>query len=661
MSLSDQGIKIRIRKDVRSRKRNQDDLARENAEGGGGGDDEYEDDDGDYGRDDGAAIHPHAAESSRMAITSGNDSGAAGGPTKGRAARRKASTGARFAADIVPSGKGGSSRPTKRQRTQGGTVIDLSQNNVPLPLSVAVAASMSPPKRHLGGPEGDSSGHDAPSSTGPKNWAHLPEPTIKGGVPLDVEEHPATKLDPRLKHTLPSGSTTPPNGSKATKEAASGPSEAASTSSATAAAPSGRTVQRHARSASMNQAGAPPLQLQVSSGPNPHRTISHHHHHSSSHGGTPSDAYPSSSWAAPQFSPVQPQGMQHGQQLQSGPLHGQQSNLAGAQHQGTTGYHLSAQRTSAPGMGAVGPSGMGMGMALPPLQIPQQQQQGSRQVSMSMHTMTPIQPHAYAQGYSGASGDLTASPEMMHPSMNMGPPPPPHGHGPAGYGEPTVRQGMMLPASHQQPYMSPEGAPGAVYGVHGHGPMQMQSHMQQYPAHHHTYSHPHSQQQQQSHSMTQQPPRPSPTTYVHHTHHLSDPHIHAHTHTYETYGAPSTGGAGGASEASPGMIAMGLSPISPARGTPLSAHPPQQQQQDMYPGSASRDPYGPSGYPPRHAPPPQQQQQLPPYGEQRHASHVQGGPPYGEVGPPMYAHGHAPSNGGYSHPHGERGWGPEED
>lgn len=275
------------------------------------------------------------------------------------------------------------------------------------------------------------------------------------------------------------------------------------------------------------------------------------------------------------------------------------------------------------------------GMALPPLQIPQQQPvsgPGRQQVPMGMHSMTPIQPpHGYGPGpggYASNGGDLTASPEMMHPSMTMGPPPPPasHGHGPPGYGEPSVRQSMMMSAGHQPSYMSPDGPPGPVYSSHGHAPMSMPGHMQGYPAHHHTYSHPHSHAQQgpQAHAMNQQGPRPSPTSYVHHAHHLSDPHIHAHTHTYEAYGGAPGGSAGGAGapDASPAMIAMGLSPISPARATPLSAHPSsqqqQQQQQEMYPGSAGgvgRDPYGAAGYPPRHAPP--QQQQLSAYGEQR--------------------------------------------
>jgi hypothetical protein len=236
-----------------------------------------------------------------------------------------------------------------------------------------------------------------------------------------------------------------------------------------------------------------------------------------------------------------------------------------------------------------------------------------------------------------------------------------------------MRQGMMIQAPPQQSYMSPDGPPGPVYGGHSHAPMQLQGHMQQYPTHHHAYSHPPppQQQQQQPHSMTNQPPRPSPTTYNHHGHHLSDP-----THTYDAYGSSGGNGRAGGVETSPriltmgtsprmmalgtspGMLNMGLSPISPTRGTPLSAHPPQQQQQDMYAGSASvgRDPYAQSvpGYPTRHTP---QQQQHPSYGEQRHP---QTG--YQDVGSSVYGHhGHPQPSSGYPHAHSEQGWGQDEE
>lgn len=657
MALSDQGIKIRIRKDVRNRKRTAD----------AGEEEENEDDEEEGGGRDHDSEHlpphPHAmtaAPSGRPTRATGKRKASTGGGARfvdsftGRGSRGKNNfnVGPNESGSAGPSGAG---RPTKRQRTQGGTILDLSQNNAQIPSALASGSRAQPstsnantnPSTTSGGggggggggeteEEGGGSGNDlakAPiGADGAPDWSHLPPPSIPGGMPIDVSEHPAMRVDPRLKHTVPPGtvSTPPP------PAAASGAPGAGATSSASA----GSTTTPAPVSASGPGSGSRgdtvvPEQRRNPTLPHSHShsgvTPTHaHHQHSSSSGSNyapaplPAPLPPSSSWA-PQPQPPPP------------PPAPQTPTISSSTQ--VSEYFPPSRRPPS----AHGVSGGGGGMPLPPLQIPHSRH-GHGPVSQQPQQGMPM--HGYGQYPSAGPSSMASSPplpsasSMHHQGMpqSMGPPsahPHVHVHGHArphegyayGHGH---NQGMMMPPMQTQPPAGYIPDAGAQYYSQG----QMGGYSM------HSHSHPISQGVPPG-------PVPPPTTptaggYAQHGHHLSDPHVHAHTlpqpppssrseyssipqhqslphpghshshsHSHSgsfdypsssagAYGSgpappPGAGGPGTEYESSPALMSM--TPISPNRmvpqsATPLSAHPahgippqqgPQGQQQgDMY-------------------------------------------------------------------------------
>ncbi|CCA73392.1 hypothetical protein PIIN_07346 [Serendipita indica DSM 11827] len=583
MSLSDQGIKIRIRKDVRNRKRTIGDVSRE--------DEEENDEDDDEGGDDGFADETH----NMMAHVSetGKEISASGRAARGMSKRKSAASSKAAAGGEGPStagpargrGKNKASNPSgggpaKRQRTQGGTIINLNQNSAQFPAAIAASVSGAPLTP-------TSSTHVAtPTRTGaPADFSHLPPPTFPGGEPIDVLEHPATKLDPRLKHALPANTSTPAAGSVSSGGEA-GASPIVGNVTAVSAGPSGAspstvhqqpplpqrspTVTRHARSSSTSQL---------------HQSTSYHaastsqastsHQHTASGSGP---MYSTPAWQPPNSS------------------------------QGMAPYRTSG-----------GP------MALPPLQIPPAQSQRSM-------TMTPVLAHQPPPGvYApqsaaqyGASGPASTSGSLASPQLgsasSMHHPPsaiPLHAHsiGSSSAGGPPNTSGhhqLMMAPMHGHPYsLPPDNAqlPQQQSSYAMHPTMMMHP---QPPSAYASSSHIHGHGHTHSMGRTQ--------SYPHHAHHLSDPHAHPaqRSHSqYESYpptASATTNNGAEYAETSPGI--MSLTPVSPTRphpssgsiagsmpvghGTPISTHPHALPALDPY-GQYQHGHAQPQGYPEHYA------------------------------------------------------------